>query len=170
MYHEGLRLPICKLFEAGKRNELLVDIIATNVRAPAEVLGDVFANVTCNEVGERMLLEFMETYGLQDLLALSSAIRKHSEQATRSAISRMQDGIYRNSIQIEAIEEPLTLACEAEIRADELTVDLTGNRSLRAARDQRSVLLHQCHGALRGEVLDGSQSAQQRWHRGHRCR
>ena len=39
VYQEGLRIPICKLYEAGKLNELLVDIIRTNVRVPEQVHG-----------------------------------------------------------------------------------------------------------------------------------
>ena len=126
IYHEGLRLPICKLLDGGIRNELIVDILATNVRTPDQVLGDVFANVTCNEVGGRMLLEFMDEYHLFDLDDLSETIRSHSERATREAIGAMRDGAYRNSIQIEGIDGPLVLACEATISGESISVDFTG--------------------------------------------
>jgi N-methylhydantoinase B len=126
VYHEGLRLPICKLLEGGVRNDFIVDLVSTNVRTPEEVLGDLFANVTCNEVGGRMLLDFMDEYGLSDLEGLSAAIRSHSEQATREAIGAMCDGTYQNSIQIEGIDGPLTLACEATISGDSISVDFAG--------------------------------------------
>ena len=126
IYQEGLRLPICKLFAGGIRNDLLVEIVSANVRNPAEVLGDVFANVTCNEVGERMLLDFMDEYGLVDFEGLSQGIRSRSERATRDAIGAMRDGVYPNTIQIEGIEEPLTLACEATISADSVSIDFAG--------------------------------------------
>ena len=126
IFHEGLRLPVCKLVEAGVRNELLVDIVAANVRTPDETLGDLFANVTANEVGGRMLLELMDEYGLDDLGPLSVAIRSHSEQATRAAIEAMRDGTYANAIQIEGIEGPMTLACEATIAGSAIAIDFTG--------------------------------------------
>jgi len=47
VYHEGLRLPICKLYEEGRLNQLLMEIIRTNVRVPEQVIGDVMANVAC---------------------------------------------------------------------------------------------------------------------------
>ncbi len=72
VYHEGLRLPICKLYEEGRLNELLMEIIRTNVRVPEQVIGDVMANVACNEVGGREILAFMDEYGLDDLTALSA--------------------------------------------------------------------------------------------------
>ena len=46
VYQEGLRLPICKLYEAGRLNELIVEIIRTNVRVPEQVMGDIMANVS----------------------------------------------------------------------------------------------------------------------------
>ena len=126
IYHEGLRLPICKLLEGGVRNEFIVDLVSTNVRNPAEVLGDLFANVTCNEVGGRMLLDFMDEYGLSDLDGLSEAIRSHSERETRQAIGVMRDGTYQNTIQVEGVDGPLTLACSVSISGDSITVVLSG--------------------------------------------
>src|SRR5262245_65152921 len=79
VYHEGLRLPICKLYEQGRLNGMIVEIIRTNVRVPEQVMGDVMANVACNEVGGRELLAFMDEYGLGDLKHLSHAIRSQSE-------------------------------------------------------------------------------------------
>ena len=126
IYHEGLRLPICKLLERGQQNDLVVDIISAHVRNPDSVLGDIFANVTCNEVGGRMLLEFMDEYDLSTLDGLSLAIRKQSEQMTRQAIHDMRDGEYHNAIQIEGMDGPLTLACTATVEGDSVTIDFSG--------------------------------------------
>ena len=43
IYEEGLRIPICKLYEEGRLNELLVEIIRNNVRVSESVLGDLHA-------------------------------------------------------------------------------------------------------------------------------
>src|ERR1019366_5236827 len=83
VYEEGLRLPVCKLRRAGRLNEELFDIVRTNVRVPEQTVGDLLANVTCNDVGGRFLTEFMDEYGLEDLGALSQAIRKQCEGAMR---------------------------------------------------------------------------------------
>ena len=45
IYHEGLRLPVCKLQDKGRLNELIVDLIRTNVRVPEQTIGDLMANV-----------------------------------------------------------------------------------------------------------------------------
>ena len=66
IYHEGLRLPICKLVRSGRLDEPMFDVIRSNVRVPEQVFGDLTANITCNEVGARQLLEFMDEYALDD--------------------------------------------------------------------------------------------------------
>ncbi|MGE0853692.1 MAG: hydantoinase B/oxoprolinase family protein [Hyphomicrobiaceae bacterium] len=126
VYHEGLRLPICKLYEAGRLNELIVEIIRTNVRVPEQVMGDVMANVACNEVGGREILAFMDEYGLDDLTELSRAIRAHSEAAMRAKIRELGDGTWRNEIQVEGFDGPATYVVKIDIKGDSVAYDFTG--------------------------------------------
>ena len=126
IYHEGLRLPLCKLLKEGEVNEFLLELIEANVRVPEQVLGDVMANVACNEVGGRQLLEFMEEQDLDDLTDLSTAIRDQSERMTRAAIAEIKDGTYCNSLQIEGIDEPITLACRIDVEGERVHIDMAG--------------------------------------------
>ena len=126
IYHEGLRLPICKLVRAGRLDEPMFDVIRSNVRVPEQVFGDLMANVTCNEVGGRQLLEFMDEYGLEELGSLSEAIRGQSERAIRDRIAALPDGTYEGAIDIEGIDDPLRLACRAEIAGSEVSLDFAG--------------------------------------------
>ncbi|MBL8700241.1 MAG: hydantoinase B/oxoprolinase family protein [Alphaproteobacteria bacterium] len=127
MFHEGLKIPICKLYEGGRINRLLVDLIRANVRVPEQVMGDILANVSCNEVGARQLLGFMAEYGIDDLVPLSDAIRARSELAMREKIREIPDGTYRNRIDFEGIDGPLSLACTIEKRGDGIAIDFAGS-------------------------------------------
>ena len=126
IYHEGLRLPIAKLARAGQIDGFILDLVRANVRAPDQVLGDLMANVTCNEVGAKRLVEFMDEYRLDDLVALSAAIRGQSERVTRERIGAMRDGRYRNRIDIEGAEGPIELACEVAISGRDIAIDFAG--------------------------------------------
>ena len=126
IYHEGLRLPICKLFEAGRRNELVIDLVRTNVRAPEEVVGDLMANVTATAVGERMLLDFLDEYGLDGFGELSLEIRTRSERAIRERLREMRPGSYRNAISIEGIDAPIDLAVRIDVGDGRLHADFEG--------------------------------------------
>ncbi|MBT3332335.1 MAG: hydantoinase B/oxoprolinase family protein [Rhodospirillaceae bacterium] len=126
IYHEGLRLPVCKLFDAGLQNDFIIELMRTNVRAPDQVIGDLMANVTATKAGETMLTDFLNEFDLPDFADLSGEIRGRSEAATRLRIADMADGIYQNEIQIEGVDGPLTLACSIEITGDTMSVDFTG--------------------------------------------
>ena len=126
IYHEGLRLPICKLFDAGRQNDFILELVRNNVRAPDQVVGDLMANVTATKAGEDMLAAFLTEYNLADFSALSGQIRHRSEQAARARIEQMADGNYENSIQIEGTDGPLTLACRIQVTGDALSVDFEG--------------------------------------------
>ena len=162
VYHEGLRLPICKLYEAGRLNELIVEIIRTNVRVPEQVMGDVMANVACNEVGGRELLAFMDEYGLDDLTDLSRAIRGQSEAAMRAKIRELGQGTYRNQIQVEGFDGPCDYVVRIDVEGRQRRLRFHGHLGLRARRRQRALLLHQCDGAARHQVAAAADHPQQR--------
>ena len=126
IYHEGLRLPVCKLVRGGRLDEPMFDVIRSNVRVPEQVFGDLMANVACNEVGARQLLEFMDEYRLDDLAPLSAAIRGQSERAIRDRIAALPDGSYEGAIDVEGIDEPLRLACRAEVAGRGIALDFSG--------------------------------------------
>ncbi|BBK41050.1 methylhydantoinase [Allostella vacuolata] len=127
IYHEGLRFPICKLAEEGRVDERLIEIIRTNVRVPEQVVGDLMANVACNEVGGRQVLEFMDEYGIEDLGPLSRAIRDHAERAMRERIrTTLKPGTYRNRIELEGLDGPIRFQVRIEIAGDRVHLDFDG--------------------------------------------
>lgn len=127
MYEEGLQIPITKIVRAGKLNEDLVELIRKNVRVSDQVIGDLLANVAATEVGCRQLVEFMDEYGLEEVDSLSAMIIGQSEKAMRKAIEAIPDGVYRNRIQVEAFDEPVTLACAISVKGDRLNIDFEGS-------------------------------------------
>ena len=126
VYEEGLRIPICRLAHRGALNEPMLELVRTNVRVPEQTLGDLLANYSCTTIGGRMLNEFMDEYGLDSIDPLADAILEQSERAIREQIALIPAGVYRNRIEIEGRDAPLTLACELTIRDGEVHADFTG--------------------------------------------
>jgi len=73
-----------------------------------------------------MLNEFLDEYGLDTIDDLADAILEQSETAIRDQIGLLPPGVYRNSIEIEGQDGPLTLACEVTIHNREVHADFTG--------------------------------------------
>ena len=98
-----------------------------NVRAPDMVLTDIEAQVAANHVGARRIRDFLNEYMLEDLTALSEAIRGRSEVAMRRAITELPDGEYTNEVYTDGMGDPLLIKVRIEIRGDEVLVDFDGS-------------------------------------------
>ncbi|WP_342361806.1 hydantoinase B/oxoprolinase family protein [Terrarubrum flagellatum] len=126
IYEEGLRLPPAKFIREGVIDPVLRAIIETNVRVPQQTMGDIMANVACTTAGGRMVNELMDEYGVADLTPLADAILLSSERSLSEALRETPEGVYANRIDIEGVQEALTLACEVTIREGQAHIDLTG--------------------------------------------
>jgi len=51
VYEEGIQIPMLKILRAGEPNRDVIEIIRTNVRQPDETIGDIYAQISSNEVG-----------------------------------------------------------------------------------------------------------------------
>ena len=126
VFEEGITIPVCKLIEEGEPNALIIEIIRQNVRSESVVLGDIFSNVTCTEVGARLLIELMEDYGLDPIDPLAAAIHAQTRDAMLEKLARVPAGTYTNAIQVEGYDEPLYFAVSAVISADGAVFDFSG--------------------------------------------
>lgn len=126
-YEEGIFFPICKLYDDYKPNQLVFDMFRWNVRAPEMVLTDIEAQVAANEEGAKRVVDFLDEYKLEDLSALSTAIRGRSEAAMRRGIQELPDGVYTNEVYTDGMGTPLKIALKITVEGDELTVDYTGS-------------------------------------------
>jgi len=126
-YEEGIFFPICKLYEAGKQNDLVFEMFQWNVRVPKMVLTDIEAQVAANEVGARRVVDLLEEYQLEDLVTLSQAIREKSEGAMRQTIGQLKDGTYSFSVNTDGTGTPLTIAASVTIKGEEIQIDFEGS-------------------------------------------
>ena len=126
VFEEGLYIPLTKIVDRGRLNEELVKIVRGNVRLPDEVMGDLMGHITCNQVGEKFLVEFMDEYKLDTLADLGAAITAQTERSMRARIRAIPDGTYTNRIKAEGVGEPVDLACRIDVAGDSLRIDLDG--------------------------------------------
>ena len=127
VYEEGLFIPIMKLYEGGRLNRALDALIRANTRVPDLVMGDFHAQIAGGAVGAERLIEFMDEFGFERLEPLADEIIERTERAMRDAIRRLRPGAYEYAITSDGFGEPITIACRAEVRGDELLVDYAGS-------------------------------------------
>jgi N-methylhydantoinase B len=127
VYEEGLAIPISKLYDRGEPNRDLHRLLAANVRAPEEVLGDLHAQVAGNQVGADRLLAYLEEMDLPDLEEVGGEILDRSERAMRDALRAIPDGDYERVCFVDGLDEPIRIQCRLEIRGDAVTADFAGS-------------------------------------------
>ena len=128
VFEEGLRLPIMKFLRAGVVNADLELLIRANVRTPEETIGDLYAQVTGNEVGAASLVALLQEFDLDTLDDVAAEIMNRSEKALREALSRIPDGTYTNEIATDGFEdEDVILRVAATVDGDEIHLDFAGS-------------------------------------------
>ncbi|MET8997874.1 hydantoinase B/oxoprolinase family protein [Amycolatopsis sp. NPDC004169] len=128
VFEEGLRLPILKFLRAGEVNTDLERLIRANVRTPEETIGDLYAQVTGNEVGAASLLRLLDELGLDSLDDVAAEIMDRSERALRDALRELPDGTYTNEIATDGFEdEEIVLRVAATVDGDEIHLDFAGS-------------------------------------------
>ncbi len=126
VYEEGLYIPIMKLADKGKIDATLMRIIRGNVREPDQLIGDVYALITCNQIGVNRLTDMMNEYAIRDLAALADFILTHSRDATIAAIAALPRKSASGQMQIDGYDSPITLNLRLDIKADCILCDFTG--------------------------------------------
>ena len=128
VFEEGLFLPLVKLYDAGRLNEDVLDLIRWNVRTPEEVTGDIRSQVAANHVCGQKIIEMMEEEGLDSIDDLADEIINRTEQSMRSAIARIPDGIYPYEGVIEGAgkQDDIPIRLTVKVDRDDIVVDFDG--------------------------------------------
>ncbi len=127
VFEEGTLIPHMRMRTAYKLNDDLLAIIAANSRNPVEVLGDIRSLISSNDVGVKRLQSMMQEFNLIALDELAEHIFESSMRATRQAIARVPDGVYRSSMTIDGYEKPIQLETSLTVDGESIVVDYAGS-------------------------------------------
>ena len=127
VYEEGIQIPMLKILRAGEPNRDVIEIIRTNVRQPDETIGDIYAQISSNEVGAERLRSLLDEFDLQDVEEIADEIISRSERAMRAGIAALPDGTYTNEAWTDGFDEPIVLRCTVTVDGDEMHVDWAGS-------------------------------------------
>jgi len=130
IYEEGLCIPPCRFVEAGKLNEVLIDILRINVRTPDSVLGDLRSALAAAHVLGRKLCGMLADLRWDDLQALADEVITRTQRSTRTAVAAIPDGVYDKTILIDSYKEgvePLQLAVSVTVKGDAISLDFANS-------------------------------------------
>jgi N-methylhydantoinase B len=132
-YAEGLQFKAIKVYDQGKRNDPVWQLLADNIRASDLVVGDMEAQIAAGRIGAERFLELVERYGIATVEAACAHAMDHAERLMRQAIARVPDGVYRAETRIDGYldsadpgAKELPIVVTLTVAGDQITVDLTG--------------------------------------------
>lgn len=94
IFQEGVRIPAVKLFEEGRENRAVFDILEVNTRLPDYLRGDLWAGIAGLRIGERRVLELVVKYSADTFEAAVDAYMELGERRARAALKQIPPGEY----------------------------------------------------------------------------
>ncbi|MDG1376260.1 MAG: hydantoinase B/oxoprolinase family protein [Yoonia sp.] len=130
VYEEGIYVPIMKFADRGIVDQTLVKMLRGNVREPDQLIGDIYALATCNEIGHRRLVEMMEEFALSDIAGIAGFILDNSRRATLERIAALPRTSATGALTVDGFDTPITLQVKVTIHADRIISDFTGTSGI----------------------------------------
>ncbi|MBV8408997.1 MAG: hydantoinase B/oxoprolinase family protein [Alphaproteobacteria bacterium] len=117
IFHEGIRLPVLKLIEAGRTREDLWRLLLLNTRLPEALDGDLRAMIGSTRIGAERLALLVEELGPERAAEFFEGVLAHADRRFQGCIARLAKGVWRS-------EEPVDSDCFEPIDA-RIAVTLT---------------------------------------------
>jgi N-methylhydantoinase B len=126
LFEEGFHIPLRRFIRDGRPDETLLALLRANVRTPDQTTGDIWAQVSANELMERRVTQLLDEYALDGLDAAGAELFRRSEGAMRAAIRAVPDGTYRYGFETDGFEEPYRFRVALTVAGDEIAADYAG--------------------------------------------
>lgn len=130
VYEEGIYIPIMKFVDRGNVDMTLINIVRGNVREPDQLIGDMYALATCNEIGHRRLIDMMVEFELEDLNGIGGFIFENSRLATIERIAALPRKTATGELTVDGFDKPITLKVKLTINEDHIVSDFAGSSGL----------------------------------------
>ncbi len=129
IYQEGLQFNFLKLYEAGKMNGVLEEIIRSNVRLPDSTMGDMHAGVAAARVGANRIIELFGKYGKDSVLNAMDDLLDYGERMTRAELKKLPKGEFtaEDIVEDDGLGNgPFKICAKVIISDEKVVVDYTG--------------------------------------------
>ena len=130
LIQEGVIIPPIKLYERGRLNQAVLDLLLRNMRAPDERRGDLDAQIAAHRTGEERLREIVSRYGARQAQRLTGALMDYAERMTRAALSVVPEGHHEFEDYLDddgVTDEPVPIRVRVTVRGGAMHCDFTGS-------------------------------------------
>ncbi len=129
VFAEGIQMRSLKIYEAGRRNETLWQILRDNTRFPDAALGDMRAQIACCQLGSRRYGELIGRYGRATVEQAIGRIWEQADAKVRAVVESIPDGTYAAESFLDndgRTDTPVRIAATVRIDGSRFVVDFSG--------------------------------------------
>ena len=152
---EGLRITPTRVWSKGKCLDDVCNLIASNTRAPADIIGDMQAQSEATRIAEQEICRLVEKYGLDVIKRSFAAVQDYVEVLTRQRIAALPDGVWETEDYIDvdpgAGEGLVPIRTKMTIKGDTVHYDLSKSHP-----KSISSFLNACFGGSFAAIVAGT--------------
>lgn len=104
-------------------------LVTSNVRVPAQTVGDFYAQFAANAVGAERIRQLCRKYGAPVVMEAMDQLIDYSERRFRAALKEVPDGVYHGEAYVDddgLSDEPLKVRAKVTVKGDSIAVDFDG--------------------------------------------
>lgn len=130
-FAEGLRIPMIRLIDGGRRNDDTLRLMMANSRTPENMRGDLNAQIAACTTGVRRLGEIYTRWGAETVDRAVGALLAYAERLTRLEIEKIPDGAYEFTDYLDddgssPDAPPIPFHCRMTVTGSDVHFDFTG--------------------------------------------
>lgn len=130
IFHEGIRLPVLRLIEAGTLREDLWQLLMINTRTPDLLDGDLRAMIGSTRIGAGRVAALVEELGIETAESYFAGILDYADRRLRAALATLPEGVYEavETIDNDCFEtKEIAIRVKLTLRGGRLSVDFSGS-------------------------------------------
>lgn len=130
IWQEGVRIPPIKIYDAGKRRDDIIDMLALNVRNPRDFHGDFSAMIGAAHLGERRLAALFKELSASVVHEAIEMILNSAEERTRQIVSNWKNGVFHGEAFLDDDgrgRENIRIAATVTKKGSDIEIDLSAS-------------------------------------------
>ena len=130
IWHEGIRLPVLKLVDAGELRDDVWELLLINSRTPELLDGDLRAMLGSTQIGAERVTGLTGELGVAPYLRYLDGVLDHADRRMRAAVAGLPDGVYagEDHCDNDCFERvDVAIRVTLTVRGEELVADFTGS-------------------------------------------
>ncbi|HKY08255.1 MAG TPA: hydantoinase B/oxoprolinase family protein, partial [Candidatus Binatia bacterium] len=129
VWEEGIRLPAIKVYDRGKYQSDVWELILLNVKSRHLVEGDLHCQIGATARGEEALVELLDRYGEETVQGAIASYLSATEKKMAAAIQAIPDGEYSGERGLDndgiEMDRVATVRVELKVDGERLTFDFS---------------------------------------------